>query len=99
MALRQVHMIVTETYGYPYWVSYVVFAVGTIVFGGLLGLLLVCLVDCCCPSLGANMAAKRGQPQQYTVEQKKVRSDYLIEDAIIRLTLSVLFCMSLLIIS
>ena len=84
MVLRYVHVRVTETYGYPYWVSYVIFALGTILLGGVLGLLLVCLVDCCCPSLGANAAYRRHQhqyQQSYTDAQKKVRN-YLFGFAI-----------------
>lgn len=38
MALRNVHTVITEDYGYPYWVSYVSFAVATIILGAILGL-------------------------------------------------------------
>lgn len=45
MALRNVHTVITEDYGYPYWVSYVSFAVATIILGAILGLALVCCID------------------------------------------------------
>jgi len=49
MVLRSVHTTVTEEYQLPYWVSYVGFAVATILMGGILGLILVCCIDCVCP--------------------------------------------------
>merc|ERR1719204_1896250 len=42
MVLRNVHTVLTEDYQLPYWVSYVAFAVATVLLGGLLGLFLVC---------------------------------------------------------
>lgn len=49
MVLRNVHTTITEEYQLPYWVSYVGFAVATILLGGILGLVLVCCIDCVCP--------------------------------------------------
>ena len=49
MVLRNVHSTLTEEYQLPYWVSYVAFAVATILLGGILGLLLVCCIDCVFP--------------------------------------------------
>ena len=49
MVLRNVHSTLTEEYEFPYWVSYVAFAVATILLGGILGLLLVCCIDCVFP--------------------------------------------------
>merc|ERR1719436_943290 len=45
MVLRNVHTTLTEDYQFPYWVSYVAFAVATILLGGILGLILVCCID------------------------------------------------------
>merc|ERR1719333_1901046 len=45
MVLRNVHTTLTEDYQLPYWVSYVAFAVATILLGGILGLILVCCID------------------------------------------------------
>merc|ERR1719277_1517742 len=49
MVLRNVHTVLTEDYQLPYWVSYVAFAVATVLLGGLLGLFLVCCIDCVYP--------------------------------------------------
>ena len=49
MVLRNVHSTLTEEYEFPYWVSYVAFAVATILLGGILGLCLVCCIDCVFP--------------------------------------------------
>jgi len=49
MVLRNVHTTLTEDYQMPYWVSYVAFAVATILLGGVLGLILVCCIDCVYP--------------------------------------------------
>jgi len=49
MVLRNVHTTLTEDYGFPSWVSYVAFAVATILLGGILGLILVCVIDCVYP--------------------------------------------------
>merc|ERR1711915_859448 len=49
MVLMNVHTTLTEDYQMPYWVSYVAFAVATILLGGILGLILVCCIDCVYP--------------------------------------------------
>merc|ERR1711893_387614 len=49
MVLRNLHTTLTEDYQMPYWVSYVAFAVATILLGGILGLILVCCIDCVYP--------------------------------------------------
>jgi len=49
MVLRNVHSTLTEDYQLPYWVSYVAFAVATVLLGGILGLFLVCCIDCIYP--------------------------------------------------
>ena len=52
MLLRNVHQTLTVDYELPSYVSYVLFALGTILLGGVLGLLMVCCVDCLCPGKG-----------------------------------------------
>ncbi|XP_023348994.1 thioredoxin-related transmembrane protein 1 [Eurytemora carolleeae] len=49
MLLRNVHTTLTEDYQMPSWASYVAFAVATILLGGILGLMLVCCIDCIYP--------------------------------------------------
>jgi hypothetical protein len=38
MVLRNLHSTITEEYGLPSWMSYVLFALATIIVGALLGL-------------------------------------------------------------
>jgi len=66
MLLRNVHTTLTEEYEWPAWVSYGLFAVATIALGGLLGLIMVCVVDCLSP-------ADKQQERRREAERKKVR--------------------------
>lgn len=50
MALRSVHNSLVEDYGIPYWGSYIVFALATILVGAILGLLIVCVIDLIWPA-------------------------------------------------
>ncbi|GJQ67721.1 hypothetical protein Trydic_g16541 [Trypoxylus dichotomus] len=43
--LRRVHNQLMEDFGLPTWGSYLIFAIGTIILGALLGLILVCCID------------------------------------------------------
>lgn len=49
MALRSVHTRLVDDYGIPNWGTYVLFALAIILFGVLLGLMIVCIVDIICP--------------------------------------------------
>ncbi|KAF7704558.1 thioredoxin-related transmembrane protein 4 [Silurus meridionalis] len=48
--IRQIHTYLTNTLGIPSWGSYVIFAIITLFLGLLLGLMLVLIADCICPS-------------------------------------------------
>ncbi|XP_029114593.1 thioredoxin-related transmembrane protein 4 [Scleropages formosus] len=48
--IRQIHSYLTETVGVPVWGSYIIFALVTLFTGLLLGLMLVLIADCLCPS-------------------------------------------------
>ncbi|KAE8600887.1 hypothetical protein XENTR_v10013438 [Xenopus tropicalis] len=48
--MRQLHNYFTGPLGIPAWGSYVIFVVATLFIGLLLGLILVLIVDCFCPS-------------------------------------------------
>ncbi|KAG7328439.1 hypothetical protein KOW79_008383 [Hemibagrus wyckioides] len=48
--IRQIHTYLTNTLGIPSWGSYVIFAIVTLFLGLLLGLMLVLIADCICPS-------------------------------------------------
>ncbi|XP_066536262.1 thioredoxin-related transmembrane protein 4 [Hoplias malabaricus] len=48
--IRQIHTYFTDTLGIPSWGSYVIFAIITLFMGLVLGLMLVLIADCICPS-------------------------------------------------
>ncbi|KAH7941782.1 hypothetical protein HPB49_017454 [Dermacentor silvarum] len=50
MSLRALHTTLVDYYGIPYWGSYILFALGTIVIGAVLGLLIVCIIDTVFPA-------------------------------------------------
>lgn len=50
MLLRNIHTQITEEHGIPYWGSYLLFALATIIIGAVLGLVLVFLIDCIYPN-------------------------------------------------
>ena len=73
MVLRNVHSTLTEEYEFPYWVSYVAFAVATILLGGVLGLLLVCCIDCVFPPrCGRNSEISGQHSTVYTFLGEKI---------------------------
>merc|ERR1711868_63935 len=72
MVLRNVHTILTEEYQFPYWVSYVAFAVATILLGGVLGLILVCCIDFIFPP--------RREDHQHQEEKRGDKKDSDIEE-------------------
>ncbi|XP_074852306.1 thioredoxin-related transmembrane protein 1 isoform X2 [Carettochelys insculpta] len=63
MWIRHCHNYFTENLGIPVWGSYAIFALATLFSGLMLGLLMVFLADCLCPS-------KRHRPQQYPYQKK-----------------------------
>ncbi|XP_054828009.1 thioredoxin-related transmembrane protein 1 [Eublepharis macularius] len=63
MWIRHCHNYLTENLGMPAWGSYAIFAFATLFSGLLLGLLMVFLADCLCPS-------KRPRPPPYTYQKK-----------------------------
>eukprot|EP00062_Callorhinchus_milii_P026242 gi/632988128/ref/XP_007882937.1/ PREDICTED: thioredoxin-related transmembrane protein 4-like [Callorhinchus milii] len=48
--IREVHSYLTETLGIPVWGSYIAFAMVTLLAGLILGLILVLIADCLCPT-------------------------------------------------
>jgi len=72
MVLRNVHTILTEEYQLPYWISYVAFALATIILGGVLGLILVCCIDFIFPP--------RREDHQHQEEKRGDKKDSDIEE-------------------
>jgi hypothetical protein len=73
MVLRNVHTTLTEEYELPYWVSYVAFAVATILLGGILGLILVCCIDLVFPP-------RREDHQHQQVRSREDKKDSDVEE-------------------
>jgi len=73
MVLRNVHTTLTEEYQLPYWVSYVAFAVATILLGGILGLILVCCIDLVFPP-------RREDHQHQQVRSREDKKDSDVEE-------------------
>ncbi|XP_072187131.1 thioredoxin-related transmembrane protein 4 [Excalfactoria chinensis] len=48
--IRQIHNYLTDTLGIHVWISYAVFVLATLLIGLFLGLMLVLISDCLCPS-------------------------------------------------
>uniref|UniRef100_A0A8D0GBZ3 Thioredoxin-related transmembrane protein 1 n=1 Tax=Sphenodon punctatus TaxID=8508 RepID=A0A8D0GBZ3_SPHPU len=63
MWIRHCHNYFTENLGIPVWGSYIIFALATLFSGLVLGLMMVFLADCVCPS-------KRQRPPPYTYQKK-----------------------------
>ncbi|XP_023694876.2 thioredoxin-related transmembrane protein 4 [Paramormyrops kingsleyae] len=74
--IRQIHSYLTETLGIPVWGSYLIFALVTLVTGLLLGLILVLIADCICPS------RPRRRDRKSEVEVKEDGSEGDIEDTL-----------------
>lgn len=45
MFLRSLHTTIVQDLGVPYWGSYIIFGIATIIIGTLLGLIIVCILD------------------------------------------------------
>ncbi|KAL8168577.1 UNVERIFIED_CONTAM: Thioredoxin- transmembrane protein 1, partial [Gekko kuhli] len=67
MWIRHCHNYFTENLGMPSWGSYTVFALATLFSGLVLGLVMVFLADCLCPS-------KRTRPPSYPYHKKLAES-------------------------
>ncbi|XP_032547990.1 thioredoxin-related transmembrane protein 1 [Chiroxiphia lanceolata] len=63
MWIRHGHGYLTENLGIPVWGSYAIFGLATLFSGLILGLMMVFLADCICPS-------KRHRPAQYPQSRK-----------------------------
>uniref|UniRef100_A0A8C3CIE0 Thioredoxin-related transmembrane protein 1 n=1 Tax=Cairina moschata TaxID=8855 RepID=A0A8C3CIE0_CAIMO len=63
MWIRHCHGYLTESVGIPVWGSYAIFALATLFSGLILGLMMVFLADCLCPS-------KKHRPPQYPYSKK-----------------------------
>nr|XP_028603774.1 thioredoxin-related transmembrane protein 1 [Podarcis muralis] len=74
MWIRNCHNYFTENLGIPAWGSYAIFAFATLFSGLLLGLIMVFLADCICPS-------KKHRPLQHPYQKKPPESTRLLPKA------------------
>ncbi|XP_013776318.1 thioredoxin-related transmembrane protein 1-like [Limulus polyphemus] len=80
MALRSTHNMIVEDYGIPYWGSYIIFALGTILLGAILGLMIVCIIDLIFPPKATSFTSSKKTDQSDENQEKKVEEEDLIED-------------------
>lgn len=72
MKLRDIHNQMTETYGLPYYVSYILFALSTVTLGTILGLMIVFIVDLFCPARHTSSQGSVGDQPNVPARRKKV---------------------------
>jgi hypothetical protein len=81
MMLRNIHTQITEEHGIPYWGSYLLFALATIVVGAVLGLVLVFLIDCFYPAKVASnkneLKSSKKDEKVSLVQQSVLKCNYL----------------------
>ncbi|KAG1649636.1 Thioredoxin-related transmembrane protein 1 [Nymphon striatum] len=77
------HSHFVDNFGIPYWGSYVIFAVGTIFCGTILGLILVCFIDFVYPSKPFELPseaskdeAKKSEAEGEKMPEKKEDNDF-----------------------
>ena len=79
MYLRDVHNHLVEKVGLPYYISYLLFALGTVTLGTILGLVIVFVIDLYCPSkLGG--AAQEVKPKGSGKKRDPKATDSDLED-------------------
>lgn len=80
--LKEINNVMLVEYGFPAWVTYVLFAIATILLGALLGLILVSIIDLIFPPVPLNSRKSFTETQVATVgsTEEEVR-DELEDDA------------------
>ncbi|XP_058451507.1 thioredoxin-related transmembrane protein 1 isoform X2 [Malaya genurostris] len=66
--LKEVNVMLSKEYGLPTWASYALFAIGTILLGAILGLILVCIIDFMFPP-------KSAQRKSFSEHKKSLKHD------------------------
>ncbi|XP_075451046.1 thioredoxin-related transmembrane protein 4, partial [Ascaphus truei] len=77
--IRQIHNYFTGPLGIPAWGSYIIFTVATLLIGLVLGLILVLLADCFCPSK-ARHEVVRAEMNEENVEVSDEDSEMSLEE-------------------
>ncbi|XP_014480189.1 PREDICTED: thioredoxin-related transmembrane protein 1 [Dinoponera quadriceps] len=81
--LRAIHTRLLEEIGLPAWGSYLIFAIATIILGGIMGLFIVCLIDFIYPPKPTLQPSRQGKKKQngtVTAQEKGSDEDELSEN-------------------
>lgn len=71
--LKEVNTMLSKEYGLPVWGTYALFAIGTILLGAILGLILVCVIDFMFPP-------KSAQRKSFSEHKKNLQHEKIAED-------------------
>lgn len=71
--LKEVNVMLSKEYGLPTWGSYALFAIGTILLGAILGLILVCVIDFMFPP-------KSAQRKSFSEHKRNLKNETEAED-------------------
>lgn len=71
--LKEVNTMLSKEYGLPVWGTYALFAIGTILLGAILGLILVCVIDFMFPP-------KSAQRKSFSEHKKNLQNEKVAED-------------------
>ncbi|KAK1136094.1 hypothetical protein K0M31_000663 [Melipona bicolor] len=79
--LRGIHNRLMEDFGLPTWGSYLIFAIATIVLGGILGLFIVCLIDFIYPPKPVMLQDKKKQKDGSGgfMQEKSIQDEEIVE--------------------
>ncbi|XP_055546616.1 thioredoxin-related transmembrane protein 1 isoform X2 [Wyeomyia smithii] len=80
--LKEVNVMLSKEYGLPAWGSYALFAIGTILLGAILGLILVCIIDFMFPPKSAQRKSFSEHKQSLKHEQghEELKGDELEDE-------------------
>jgi FtsZ-interacting cell division protein ZipA len=79
--LQELNNTLSTEYGLPTWLSYGLFAIGTIVLGAVVGLILVCIIDFIWPQKPTHRQSfSQVQEKDRLKQPKEVDNDDLVDD-------------------
>lgn len=78
--LKEVNTVMLVDYGMPPWLTYVLFAIITILLGALLGLILVSIIDLIFPPVSQNSRKSFAQGQENVKEKDEDARDEIEDD-------------------
>lgn len=81
MTLRDIHNHLVENVGLPYYVSYLIFALCTVIVGTLLGLLIVFIIDLFCPAYPSSDSDQSIKRKNSNKKKDSARHDSDLDDS------------------